>query len=126
MSACGVDVVALNRSIHFGLLRYRARTYRAIYDAVKTPRSDVDCSLSPLPRFCACRLCSYPGQLWLRYPCISPCGSANGHRLMVYRVLSYACFAFVIKYIFNYIYRQNYNIEALHSFTEIVVNLKCM
>ena len=26
--------------------------------------------------------------------------SANGHRLMVYRVLTYACFAFVIKYIY--------------------------
>ena len=26
-------------------------------------------------------------------------GSANGHRLMVYRVFSYACFAFVIEYI---------------------------
>ena len=51
------------------------------------------------PLLCACRLCSYSGHLWSRYPCISPCGSANGHRLMVYRVLTYACFAFVIKYI---------------------------
>ena len=49
LSACGVDVVALKRSIAFGLLRSRAHAYRAIYDAVKTPRSDVDYSLSPLP-----------------------------------------------------------------------------
>ena len=48
LSACGVDVVALKRSIAFGLLRSHA--YRAIYDAVKTPRSDVDYSLSPPPR----------------------------------------------------------------------------
>ena len=50
LSACGVDVVALKRSIAFGLLRSRAQAYRAIYDAVKTPRSDVDYSLSPPPR----------------------------------------------------------------------------
>ena len=43
--ACGVDVVALKRSMAFGLLKSRA--YRAIYDAVKTPRSDIDHSLSP-------------------------------------------------------------------------------
>ena len=36
LSACGVDVVALKRSIAFGLLRSRARAYCAIYDAVKT------------------------------------------------------------------------------------------
>ena len=50
LSACGVDVVALKRSIAFDLLRSRAHAYRAIYDAVKTPRSDVDYSLSPPPR----------------------------------------------------------------------------
>ena len=50
LSACGVDVVALKRSIAFGHLRSRAHAYRAIYDAVKTPRSDVDYSLSPPPR----------------------------------------------------------------------------
>ena len=50
LSACGVDVVALKRSIAYGLLRSRAQAYRAIYDAVKTPRSDVYYSLSPPPR----------------------------------------------------------------------------
>ena len=50
LSACGVDVVAPKGSIAFGLLSSRARTYRAIYDAVKTPRSDVDHSLSPPSR----------------------------------------------------------------------------
>ena len=50
LSACGVDVVALKRAIAFGLLRSRAQAYRVIYDAVKTPRSDVDYSLSPPPR----------------------------------------------------------------------------
>ena len=50
LSACGVDVVALKRSIAFGLLRSRAHAYRAIYDAVKTPRCDVDYSLSSPPR----------------------------------------------------------------------------
>ena len=99
LSACGVDVVALKRSIAFGLLRSRAQAYRAIYDAVKTPRSDVDYSLSPL--LCACRLCSYSGHHWSRYTCTSHCGSANGHRLMVYRVLTYARFAFAIKYIIS-------------------------
>ena len=49
LSACGVDVVALKRSIAFGLLRSRAQAYQAISDAV-TPRSDVDYSLSPRPR----------------------------------------------------------------------------
>ena len=42
LSACGVDIVALKRSIAFGLLRSRAQAYRSIYDAVKTTRSDVD------------------------------------------------------------------------------------
>ena len=37
-------------AIAFGLLRSRAQAYRVIYDAVKTPRSDVDYSLSPPPR----------------------------------------------------------------------------
>ena len=32
------------------LLKFRARAYRAICDAAKTPRSDVDYSLSPPPR----------------------------------------------------------------------------
>ena len=50
LSACGLDVVALKRSIAFGLLRSRAHAYRAIYDAVKTSRSDVVHSLSPPPR----------------------------------------------------------------------------
>ena len=43
-------IVTLKRSIAFGLLRFRAQAYRAIYDAVKTPCSDVDYSLSPPPR----------------------------------------------------------------------------
>ena len=50
LSACGVDVVALKRSLAFGLLRSRAQANRAIYDAVKTPRNDVDYSPSPPPR----------------------------------------------------------------------------
>ena len=50
LSACGVDVVELKRSIAITLLKFRARVYRAIYDASKTPRSDVDYSLSPPPR----------------------------------------------------------------------------
>ena len=88
LSACGVDVVALKRSIAFGLLRSRARAYCAIYDAVKTPRSDVDYSLSPPSRSSVrTALCPYSGHLWSRYPCNSPCGSASGHRLMVHRVL---------------------------------------
>ena len=45
-----VDVIALKRSIAFGLLRSRAQAYRAIYDAVENPRSEVDYSLSPPPR----------------------------------------------------------------------------
>ena len=82
----------------------QARECRAIYDAVKTPRSDVDYSRNPPPRSSvrgvvrtACtRTQAHPE---LRFPCTCPCGSANGHRLMIYRVLYYACFAFVIKYI---------------------------
>ena len=58
LSACGVDVVALKRSIAFGLLRSRAHAYRAIYDAVKTPRSDVDYSLSPPPRSSMLAVCA--------------------------------------------------------------------
>ena len=50
LSACGVDVVELKRSIAITLLKFRARAYRAIYDAAKTSRSDVDYSLSPPPR----------------------------------------------------------------------------
>ena len=62
LSACGVDVVALKRSIAFGLLRSRARAYCAIYDAVKTPRSDVDYSLSPPSRSSVrTALCPYSG-----------------------------------------------------------------
>ena len=58
LSACGVDVVALKRSIAFGLLRSRAHAYRAIYDAVKTPRSDVDYSLSPPHRSSVSTACA--------------------------------------------------------------------
>ena len=47
LSTCGVDVVKLKRSIAIILLKPRARAYRAIYDAAKTPRSDVDHRLSP-------------------------------------------------------------------------------
>ena len=50
LSACGVDVIELKRSIAIILLKSRARAYRAIYDDAKTPRSDVDHSLSPPPR----------------------------------------------------------------------------
>ena len=50
LSACGVDVIALKRSIAFGHLRSRTRAYRAIYDAVKIPRTDEDYCLSPPPR----------------------------------------------------------------------------
>ena len=40
----------ITRFIAFGLLRSLAGAYRASYDAVKTPRSDVDYSLSFPPR----------------------------------------------------------------------------
>ena len=42
------------------MFRTRARTHRAIYDAAKTHRSDVDQSLAPL-------LCAYPAHV-LRLP----------------------------------------------------------
>ena len=47
LSACGVDKVALKCSVALGL---RARAYRAIYDSVKAPHSDVGYRLRPLPR----------------------------------------------------------------------------
>ena len=58
LSACGVDVVELKRSIAIILLKSRARAYRAIYDATKTPRSDIDHSLSPPPRSSVRTACS--------------------------------------------------------------------
>ena len=58
LSACGVDVVELKRSIAITLLKLRSRAYRAIYDAAKTPRSDVDYSLSPPPRSSARTACA--------------------------------------------------------------------
>ena len=58
LSACGVDVVELKRSIAITLLKFRARAYRAIYDAAKTPRSVVDYSLSPPPRSSARTACA--------------------------------------------------------------------
>ena len=58
LSACGVDVVELKRSIAITLLKFRARAYRVIYDAAKTPRSDVDYSLSPPPRSSARAACA--------------------------------------------------------------------
>ena len=59
LSACGVDVVALKRSIAFGLLRSRVHAYRATYNAVKTPRSDVGYSLSPPPRYSVRAACAH-------------------------------------------------------------------
>ena len=50
LSTCGVDIVELRRSIAIILLKSQTRAYRAIYDAPKTPRSDVDHGLSPPPR----------------------------------------------------------------------------
>ena len=63
LSACGVDVVELKRSIAITMLKFRARfshlnSNRAIYDAAKTPRSDVDYSLSPPPRSSARTACA--------------------------------------------------------------------
>ena len=58
LSACGVDVVELKRSIAITLLKFRARAYRVIYDSAKTPRSDVDYSLSPPPRSSARAACA--------------------------------------------------------------------
>ena len=58
LSACGVDVVELKRSIAITLLKFRARAYRVIYDAAKAPRSDVDYSLSPPPRSSARAACA--------------------------------------------------------------------
>ena len=43
-------------------------------------------------------------RFWFRYFCSY--GSANERRLIVYRVLTYVCFAFVIKY--TYINRREY------------------
>ena len=100
LSACGVDVVALKRSIAFGLLRSRAHAYRAIYDAVKTPRSDVDYSLSPPLRSSVRAACART-QVTFGPATPAPAPAANGHRLMVYRVLTYAFFAFLIKYTNN-------------------------
>ena len=86
LSACGVDVVALKRSIAFGLLRSRAHAYRAIYDAVKIPRSGVDYSLSLPPRSSVRAACvrtqvKSPLALLLWRTC--SCGSGGHiHRLM--------------------------------------------
>ena len=68
LSACGVDVVELKRSIAIIiLLKSRARSYRDIYDAAKTPRiaiSDIDHRLSPPPhssvRSACARTQTYP------------------------------------------------------------------
>ena len=49
-------------------------SYRAIYDAVKTPRSDVDYSISPSPRPSVRTACARTQVLWSRYPCTSLCG----------------------------------------------------
>ena len=88
------------RSIALGLLRSRAQAYRAIYDAVKTPRSDVDYSLSPPPRSSVRAACARTQVTFgPATPAPAPVDrSMDTHRLMVYRVLTYACFAFVIKY----------------------------
>ena len=61
----GVDVVVLKRPIAIILLKSRAQAYRAIYDAVKTPRSDIDHSLSPRPA----PLCALPARV-LRSPLV--------------------------------------------------------
>jgi hypothetical protein len=58
LTASGVDVVALKRSIAFGLLRLRAYAYNAMYDGVKVARGDVDYSLSPPPRSSARTACA--------------------------------------------------------------------
>ena len=50
LPVCGFYVVALKRLIALGLLRFRARAYRFIYDSVKAPYRDEDYSLSPPPR----------------------------------------------------------------------------
>ena len=42
LSSFGGDAIALKRSIAFCHLRSRTRAYRAIYDAVKIPRTDED------------------------------------------------------------------------------------
>lgn len=54
-----VGVSALKRSIAFGDQHSRARAFRAINDAVNTPRTDVDNSLSPPPRFSARTACAH-------------------------------------------------------------------
>ena len=65
LSACGVDAVELKRSIAIILLKSRARAYRAIYDAAKTPHIDKDHSLSPPSRSSVRAACartqSHPG-----------------------------------------------------------------
>ena len=52
------NIVELERTIAITLLKFRARAYRAIYDAAKTPHSDVDYSLSPPPRSSALIACA--------------------------------------------------------------------
>ena len=88
--------MALKRTIAFGHLHIGARAYRAIYDAVKSPRSDVDYSLSPPPRSYVRAACA---RTQVAFKSATPAPVIwQMDRLMVYRMLTYACFALVIKY----------------------------
>ena len=67
---------------------------------MQTPRSDVDYSLSPPPCSSVRAACACTQVTFGPATPAPACGSANGHRLMVYRVLTYASFVFVIKYMY--------------------------
>ena len=59
----------------------QARAYRAIYDAVKTPRSDVDYSLSPPPRSSVRPTTCARTQV--NFSCVSADGRWNVYRVIL-------------------------------------------
>ena len=77
-------------------VKFRKTSQQDIYLwKVKTPRSDVDYSLSPPPRSSVRVACA---RTQVTFGPTTP-APAPVDRPMDYRVLTYACFAFVIKYI---------------------------
>ena len=96
LPACGVDAIEFKRSIAITLLKLWVPCPGVSSHLWRC--QDPSQWYGPQPKFLspflsAHRLCPlfHP-----RFPC--SCGSANEHRLMVHRVLSKACFVFVIKY----------------------------
>ena len=81
---------------------YRMTLVKSSKSKSKEQSGTSDCVNAPFLFLYMRTACARTQVTFGRCPCTSPCGSADGHRLMVYRVLSYACFAFVIKYIFLY------------------------